>query len=71
MYSVIAAAEILDLHPKTVRRFIREGRIKANKVGREWRIRKEDLRDFAHGELSTAPAEPQSTLDIGDRMNPK
>ncbi|MEN6368795.1 MAG: helix-turn-helix domain-containing protein [Thermotogota bacterium] len=69
MYTVQELAEILSLHPKTVQRFIREGKIKATKIGREWRVRKEDLRDFAHAELSAPPAdEPQATTRLADRV---
>jgi len=36
-------AERLAITPKTVRRFLREGRLKAVKVGRLWRVRESDL----------------------------
>lgn len=36
-------AQILGLHPRTVRRFIREARLKAKKVGKEWRILRASL----------------------------
>ncbi len=39
------AAE-LDLHPKTVRRFIQEGKLKAGKIGKQWRITREDLQEL-------------------------
>ncbi len=69
MYTVQELAKILSLHPKTVQRFIREGKIKATKIGREWRVQKEDLRDFAHAELSTTPAdEPRATTRLADRV---
>ncbi len=69
MYTVQELSKILSLHPKTVQRFIREGRLKATKIGREWRVRKEDLRDFAHGELSAPPAaEPAATSRLADRI---
>jgi excisionase family DNA binding protein len=69
MYTVHELAEILSLHPKTVRRFIREGKIKATKIGREWRVRKEDLRDFAHAELSTPLVdEPRAMTRLSDRV---
>ncbi len=38
LLTVEAAAETLKLHPKTVLRFIREGKLKATKVGRAFRI---------------------------------
>lgn len=37
-YTVEQAADRLRLHPKTVLRFIREGRLQAMKVGRAYRI---------------------------------
>jgi excisionase family DNA binding protein len=36
-------AELLKLHPLTVRRLAREGEIPAFKVGRQWRIKTELL----------------------------
>lgn len=50
-YTVDEIASIIDLHPKTVRRFIREGKIKAVKIGRSWRISQEDFAEYAHMEL--------------------
>lgn len=68
MYTVTQLSEILDLHPKTVRRFIREGKIKATKIGREWRVLQESLKDFAHGELAGKPDEPQPTAPLSNRI---
>jgi excisionase family DNA binding protein len=45
--TVDAAAERLALHPKTVLRHIREGRLRATKVGKAYRIRRVDLDAFA------------------------
>lgn len=42
-YSVEFAAEQLKLHPKTVLRFIRQGQLRATKVGRQYRILRSDL----------------------------
>jgi excisionase family DNA binding protein len=58
LYSVEEIAGFLDLHPKTVRRFIREGKIKARKIGRAWKIHQDDLREYAHGELANGYEEP-------------
>ena len=52
-YSVEELSHILNLHPKTVRRFIREGKIRGKKIGRAWKVHQDDLREFAHGELKT------------------
>ncbi|MBM3694807.1 MAG: helix-turn-helix domain-containing protein [Actinobacteria bacterium] len=69
MYTVTEVAQILDLHPKTVRRFIREGRIRAQKIGREWRVRREDLREYAHAELAGRPGEVRSDIPVADRIH--
>jgi excisionase family DNA binding protein len=41
------AAQRLKLHPKTVLRFIREGRLRATRVGKSYRIVRADLEAFA------------------------
>jgi excisionase family DNA binding protein len=41
------AAQLLQLHPKTVLRFIRNGRLPATRVGKAYRIRRADLDAFA------------------------
>lgn len=48
-YTVEQVAEMIDMHPKTIRKFIREGRLKANKVGKRWRITGHDLSVFTEG----------------------
>lgn len=40
-------AETLNLHVKTVLRYIREGRLKARRIGKEYRIVRADLDAFA------------------------
>ena len=69
MYSVPQLSEILDLHPKTVRRFIHEGKIKAAKIGREWRVSKEDLQAYTHSELAGKPTEPRPDTPLSDRVH--
>jgi excisionase family DNA binding protein len=41
------AAERLKLHPKTVLRMIREGRLRATRIGKSYRILRADLEAFA------------------------
>jgi excisionase family DNA binding protein len=41
------AADRLKLHPKTVLRFIREGRLKATRIGKSYRILRSDLEGLA------------------------
>jgi len=43
-------AKRLAISPKTVREYLREGRIKAMKVGRLWRVRESDLQQYLKGD---------------------
>jgi excisionase family DNA binding protein len=47
LFTVDEVAERLNLHVKTVRRFIREGRFPAKRIGKEYRITRSGLDDFA------------------------
>jgi excisionase family DNA binding protein len=54
-YTVEQIADMLDIHPKTIQRYIREGRLKAAKVGRSWRVNGHDLSLFVEGTKTAAP----------------
>jgi len=43
LYSVEQVAGRLGLHVKTVRNYVREGRLKAVRIGKQYRIAREDL----------------------------
>jgi excisionase family DNA binding protein len=43
-------AERLAISPKTVRDYLREGCIKAMKVGKLWRVRESDLQQYLKGD---------------------
>ena len=64
--SVAVVAERLKLHPKTVLRFIREGRLRATRVGRQYRILPSDLAALA-GEPEGPPPQARVTaiVDVG------
>ena len=47
LYSAEQVAEMLNLHVKTVRRYVRDGRLKAKRIGKEYRIARTDLEAFA------------------------
>lgn len=46
MLTVERTAELLDLHVRTVRRYVREGKLKALRIGKQYRITPEDLEAF-------------------------
>ncbi|NUW41922.1 helix-turn-helix domain-containing protein [Nonomuraea rhodomycinica] len=54
-YSVERVAELLGLHVKTVRGYVRDGRLNATRIGRQYRIAAEDLEAFT-GRPAPAPA---------------
>jgi excisionase family DNA binding protein len=47
LFTVDEVAERLTLHAKTIRRFIREGRLPAKRIGKEYRITRVALDEFA------------------------
>ena len=56
-YTIAEAAEMLKLHPQTLRRWIREGRLSAKRFGRQFRLRLEDI------ERAAQPSAPPDLLD--------
>ncbi|MDX9809733.1 MAG: helix-turn-helix domain-containing protein [Sphaerochaetaceae bacterium] len=69
-YATQELAQILKLHPKTILRFIHENKIKAQKIGRSWRVSQQALKEYAHGELAV-PVKTDNPVDFGslnDRM---
>jgi excisionase family DNA binding protein len=46
-YSPEQAAQLLDVHPETIRREISRGHLKAFKVGQQWRILRSELRAYS------------------------
>lgn len=49
-YSVSKVAQMLGIHEKTVQRYIREGKLRATKVGKVWRISGHNLSVFMNGD---------------------
>ncbi len=43
LFSVLEVADRLSLHVRTVRNYVREGRLKAVRIGKQYRIAREDL----------------------------
>ena len=51
MYSVEEVAGILGLGARTVRGYVRDGRLKAVRIGKQYRITEDDLQEFTGGAL--------------------
>ena len=61
LYSVEKVANLLEVHQKTILRYIKEGKLKAKKVGGRWRIHGNDLSNFVgHKD----PADPETFYPI-------
>lgn len=59
--TVEAAAAELQLHPRTVLRYIREGRLKATRIGKAYRINRSDLAALAGLPAAPEPDPPSVT----------
>lgn len=47
LFSAEQVAELLNLHVKTIRRYLRDGRLKAKRIGKEYRVTRAALEEFA------------------------
>ena len=48
-YDVQEIAKAFDMTPQSIRKFIREGRIKGRKVGTRWYVTEEAMREYLLG----------------------
>jgi len=46
MYSITDVADLLQVHQRTVRRWIKTEELIAHRFGHQWRISEDDLRTF-------------------------
>ncbi|AXB48145.1 helix-turn-helix domain-containing protein [Amycolatopsis albispora] len=55
LLSVEQVAERLGLHVRTVRNYVRNGRLKAVRIGKQYRIAREDLQELTGQPAATGP----------------
>lgn len=67
LFNINQAAFILKVHPLTIRRYIKEGKLKAFKVGGNVRIKEKDLHEF---NKDYTPASRESTSPLKVKINP-
>jgi excisionase family DNA binding protein len=58
LYSVEQVAGLLGLHVRTVRNYVREGRLKAVRIGKQYRIARENLEAMTGRSVSALEPEP-------------
>ena len=56
-YSVEQVAERLGLHVRTIRTYVRDGRLPAVRIGKQYRIAHEDLEAFTGRPVPASPGE--------------
>nr|WP_282580230.1 helix-turn-helix domain-containing protein [Natroniella sulfidigena] len=44
--TVKEVSEILQVHTKTIKRWLRDGKLKGVKMGKMWRVEQKDLKEF-------------------------
>jgi excisionase family DNA binding protein len=54
-YTVEQISEMLDIHPKTIQRYIREGKLRATKIGKSWRVTGHDISVFMESNRNEMP----------------
>ena len=62
-YSTEDVAEILGFKEKTVREWLRTGKLKGKKVGRLWRVKECDLEEFINNAEKYLASEEEKTND--------
>ncbi len=65
-YNVEQIAKMLGIHPKTIQRYIREGKLAATKIGKSWRVSGHDFDKFAK-RASTDTDESDATQRARER----
>ncbi|NLI55292.1 MAG: helix-turn-helix domain-containing protein [Clostridiales bacterium] len=61
-YTVEQISGLLQMHPKTVQRYIREGKLRAVKVGKGWRVSGHDLSVFTESVPESGSERPTAVV---------
>jgi excisionase family DNA binding protein len=54
-YTVDQISNMINIHPKTIQRYIREGKLRAAKIGKGWRVSGHDLSIFIENDSYEKP----------------
>ncbi|WP_436498931.1 helix-turn-helix domain-containing protein [Actinokineospora sp. HUAS TT18] len=64
MYSVEQVADLLGLHVRTVRGYIRSGRLNAVRIGKQYRVAQADLEALTGRPVARPPVEVSSIVRV-------
>jgi excisionase family DNA binding protein len=64
LYSVDQVAARLGLHVRTVRNYVRDGRLKAVRIGKQYRIAREDLEALTGQAAGSATGPPRRHVEV-------
>lgn len=74
-YTLAEAAKLLSCHPETLRRAIKDGSLRAARLGREYRVSRAEIQDFwtsrGGGELFDADEAPAEAVERKPRQRPR
>ena len=62
-------AQYLSIHPLTVHKYAREGKIPAFKIGTDWRFHRKSLEKWIHGKLASNLSRSSSTHREDYKLN--
>lgn len=62
-------AKILQVHPFTVLKFIKQGKLKASKLGRVYRIRRRDVDEFLESQVEKPKETPEKQPETSERSS--
>ncbi|MFD7641294.1 helix-turn-helix domain-containing protein [Kitasatospora sp. NPDC059795] len=63
-YSVEDVAELLGLHVKTVRGYVRDGKLKAVRIGKQYRIARAEVEAFTGGGGAAGPSRAEVRVEV-------
>lgn len=59
LYTYTEVAALLDIHPTSITRYVKEGRIKATTIGKTKFIPEEEIKNFVLGKVNQAETSQQ------------
>ena len=58
LYSTEEVAELLGLNVRTIRTYVRDGKLRAVRIGKQYRIAHDDIVEFTGGDVEARDASP-------------